>query len=158
MRDPIQRVISYYYFHLQDYSDPAHKFATEHTFEEWLEVSEAAQNEMTKCLSGIKSEFLPSERSFEMAKYHLRNMGFVGLTEEFDKSMAMMRHYLGVKDLDYYSEKVGHKKPKEIAPDVIEKVRQRNLMDIELYEIAKEIFKNQLAELAKFEADYPRHE
>jgi len=58
----------YYHFHLQDPQDPAHEFAKTHTFEEWLDLSDAAQNEMTKSLSGIRSEFYPSEESFEMAK------------------------------------------------------------------------------------------
>ena len=62
----------YYHFHLQDPQDPAHQFAKEHTFEEWLEVSPAAQNEMTKCLSGIRSEFSPSKESFEMAKVYMK--------------------------------------------------------------------------------------
>jgi len=150
LREPVERVISYYYFHLQDTQDPAHKFAKEHTFEEWLEESPAAQNEMTKSLSGIRSEFYPSTETFEIAKHHLRSMRYVGLTERFDNSLALMKYYFGFKDLSYDKTKVGVKKPHDLDEKVREKIREKNRMDIELYEIAKEIFEAEMNDLSKY--------
>lgn len=149
LREPVSRVISYYHFHLQDTQDPAHEFAVTHSFEEWLEVSQGAQNEMTKCLSGIRSEFVPSQESFAMAKHHLRNMAFVGLTEHFEESLLLMKYYFGWKDLDFQKTKVGSKKPKELSADIIELIKEKNRMDIELYEMAKEIFEEELAEVGQ---------
>jgi len=149
LRDPVERVVSYYHFHLQDPQDPAHEFAKTHTFEEWLEVSQGAQNEMTKCLSGIRSEFVPSQESFAMAKHHLRNMAFVGLTERFEESLLLMKYYFGFDNLQFKSTKVGNKKPKQLSPETIEKIKEKNHMDIEIYEMAKEIFDEELAELGQ---------
>jgi hypothetical protein len=149
LRDPVERVVSYYHFHLQDTKDPAHKFAMEHTFEEWLELSPAAQNEMTKCLSGIRSEFYPSNHSFEMAKHHLKSMGYVGLTERFEESLKLMKFYFGFDKFSYDTTKVGVKKPQTIDPAVRQKIIERNKMDMELYEMAKGIFEKQLEELSK---------
>lgn len=144
LREPVDRVISYYHFHLQDPEDPAHEFAMTHSFEEWLEQSQAAQNEMTKCLSGIRSEFNPSQKTFEMAKHHLRNMAFVGLTERFEESLVLMKFYFGFTNLKFQSTKVGRKKPEKLSDEVIEKIKQKNEMDIELYKMAKEIFEEQM--------------
>jgi len=149
LREPVSRVISYYHFHLQDSQDPFHEFAKRYSFDEWVERSPAAHNEMTKCLSGIRSEDEPSNKTFEIAKHHLRSFGFVGLQEYFDESLVLMKSYLGFTNIGYSMVKVGTHKPKEeeISLQTIENIRRYNRMDVELYRIAQEIFQKEIAEV-----------
>jgi len=103
-------------------------------------------------------------------------MGFVGLTERFDESLVLMKYYLNFTDIRYTHHlffsflsfclgfksppnflcsygsdvKVGKKKPGEIEDGIRDKIKEKNKMDIELYEMAKKRFDEEMDELSRF--------
>ena len=104
-----------------------------------------------------------------LVQHHLKSMGYVGLTERFDESLKLMKYFFGFKDLRYLKRKrrrkirkntnahisydktkVGVKKPLELDPALREKIKEKNKMDLELYEIAKEMFEEEMEKLSKY--------
>ncbi len=61
----------------------------DHPFEEWIEISPAAQNEMAKSLSGIRSEDEPSLETFEIAKVSIHSC--VKITYKINYSEAFTK-------------------------------------------------------------------
>jgi len=138
MRDPIDRVISHYYYHKTERNDPNYEFASKHTLEEWVQLSKHAINKQTQLISGLVTH--PANNySLEIAIQHLNNFGFIGLTEKFDESLFLMKYYLGWDLLTYVTRKQTRMKPKtsEIPKNTIELIKKANWMDIILYDLAK---------------------
>jgi hypothetical protein len=81
-----------------------------------------------------------------MAKEHLRRFGFVGLTERFDDSLVLMKHFLGWTKLKYFTRKQTRDKPSRDAIDqrVLWLIEEHNWMDMELYRLAQELFQAQI--------------
>ncbi|KAN0037536.1 hypothetical protein ACTFIV_002887 [Dictyostelium citrinum] len=147
LRDPVDRVISNYFYHKHSPGDPQHIIARDNSIGNWLIKSPRGNNEMTRVLSGItiKEEPVPTNETFNMALYHLRSMKFVGITEKYSESLALLKFYTGL-DNPNVSEKLKSLKfrPTGITPDIIEKIKKRNWMDILLYEEALKMFERQI--------------
>lgn len=146
LRDPIDRVVSHYYYHRQHKKDPGHDFAMNRTFEQWIIDSPAGNNEQTRQLSGLRTQFNITEEILDMAMYHMRQFAVVGLTEKYHETLIMMRHIAGLKVTRYRAVNKGVKRPKlaDVPEATVELIKQRNWADIELYKLAKEIFEKQL--------------
>ncbi|EFA86236.1 hypothetical protein PPL_00798 [Heterostelium album PN500] len=148
LRDPIDRVISHYYYHREQINDEGHQLAMQLDFKEWIKKSPRGQNEQTRVLAGISVEAEPlvTNESFRQALYHLRKMKFVGITERFTESIVLMKYYCGLTDL---TEVKSNKRKattnlSSIPQDVIDLIREYNWMDILLYQEALKMFERQL--------------
>ncbi|KAN0018255.1 hypothetical protein ACTFIU_010869 [Dictyostelium citrinum] len=147
LRDPVDRVISHYFYHLLDKGDPEHSGTINKTLEDWIISSSRGNNEMTRVLSGIskEEEFKPSNETFVMALYHLRSIKFVGITERYTETLALLKFYTGLDNPRSKSKKnVGKPGRTHVSPEVIEKIKERNWMDILLYEEALKMFERQI--------------
>eukprot|EP00026_Physarum_polycephalum_P005441 Phypoly_transcript_05475.p1 GENE.Phypoly_transcript_05475~~Phypoly_transcript_05475.p1 ORF type:complete len:375 (+),score=19.68 Phypoly_transcript_05475:39-1163(+) len=161
LRDPIDRVVSHYYYHIQHKKDPGHLFAMNRTFEEWIRDSPAANNEQTRVLSGMRSEFNISERTLDMAMYHMRTFAVVGLTEKYHETLMLLKHIAGLTVTRYRPINKGVKRPKlaDVPPETVELIKKHNWADIELYKLAKEIFEKQIEQMPdKYFADLEEFE
>lgn len=146
LRDPIDRVVSHYYYHLQHKKDPGHAFAMNRTFEQWIKDSPAGNNEQTRQVSGLRSQFNLTDEMFDIASYHMRQMAVVGLTEKYHETLIMLKYIAGSKITRYRAVNRGVKRPKldQVPPETIELIKKHNWADIKLYELGKEIFEKQL--------------
>ncbi|KAM9965528.1 hypothetical protein ACTFIW_005346 [Dictyostelium discoideum] len=147
LRDPVDRVISHYFYHKSTTFDEEHIPARDNNLDQWLEVSPRGTNEMTRHLSGITvfEEFKPTNETFNMAMYHLRSMKFVGITERFEETLALLKFYIGLDDPVVSDKKnVARTKPSGVSPETIEKIKEKNWMDILLYEEALKMFERQI--------------
>ncbi|KAK5577160.1 hypothetical protein RB653_002098 [Dictyostelium firmibasis] len=147
LRDPVDRVISNYFYHKHSPGDPQHIIARDNSIENWIIKSPRANNEITRVLSGItiNEEPIPSNETFNMALYHLRSMRFVGITEKYSESLALFKFYTGL-DNPNTNERLKFSKfrPSGITTQIIENIKQRNWMDILLYEEALKMFERQI--------------
>lgn len=147
LREPIDRVVSHYYYHRQHKKDPGHAFAMNHTFEEWIRLSPAGNNDQTRSVSGIRSEFNITEKTLDMATQHLRRMAIVGLTENYHETLMLLKYIAGFTIVKYRPVNKGVKRPKvdDVPEATIELIKKHNWADIELYKLGKEIFEKQLS-------------
>jgi len=147
-RHPYDRVISHYFYHRNTKGDKGHSLAKNLTLEQWVNISVDAHNDHVQFIAGIHGT--PTEETFELAKRNLRTFGLVGFQEQFDESLIMMRHYLGLRNLRYRKTKVGRRPPAEaISAAAMAMIEKHNKMDMELYKIAQEMFQEQIKEIGE---------
>ena len=150
LRDPVERVISTYYFIKRT---PGHFFY--HIFKEenltlkgYVEsgYSNMMDNGQTRMLAGGDGNILEGEctqEMFEQAKENLRrSFVLVGLTERFDETLLLLRHQFGWRRLFYIRKNVSpHRLEKEtLSPDTLEAILAMNRYDLALYEYAQSLF------------------
>lgn len=131
LRDPVARVFSHY-------QDEVLRGGKTISFEEMLAADETLTNTSVKRLAG--------REDLDRAKQVLEKFNFVGLTEKFDLSLHMLQKICPVR-LNYnYKRKVtardnSIKKSLESDSRIVDLVREKNKLAIQLYEFAvKEIF------------------
>ena len=157
LRNPVDRVISEYYYILSKSNHPYHaKLKNEKVnLDEFVKLYNHINNLQVKKISGtnFSQHFdnieltLYEESILETAKRNLENyFPVVGLTEHFDESLLLLRKEFGW-DWPYYEKKNVTVKPKkfeEIPLSIIEIIKEKNQLDIELYEYAKQLFNNKV--------------
>ena len=150
LREPVDRVISTYYYLLNTPMHPFHKDVIENnmSFEECLESKffSFRNNSQVRMLSGTNKYGGYSNEILEMAKYNLKNFfSVVGTTENFDDFLILCQITLGWK-LSSYAQKVNVTKKRPTKESISKKARRiiekNNSLDIELYNFVKEKFFN----------------
>ncbi|MCF8238484.1 MAG: sulfotransferase family 2 domain-containing protein [Saprospiraceae bacterium] len=128
LREPVNRVISnYYFFNRKVNEDPNH--SEWHRRDEPLEVYahyEENRNRMTKFLDGIA----------------LEDLFFFGIQEHFEEDVALLRKKMGWPDVQIRSENTNQAYQSQFPPvsaDLKEQIRAWNVSDVQLYERALEL-------------------
>ncbi|GAM21552.1 hypothetical protein SAMD00019534_047270 [Acytostelium subglobosum LB1] len=160
-REPVDRIISHYFYLRDNVQHPLHSIANAFNITDWVKRTPIADNEQTRRILGLSRTDSFDEESLEIVLHHMKYaIKFVGLTERFEESMVLMSHYTGFKDIKYVRENIGVQRNKVVVEEwVREYIRQKNWMDMIIYQKAKEIFEKQVetigydyiqAELAHF--------
>lgn len=152
LRDPVERVISLYYYIL---NTPQHYLNEELTannisFEEFMKGNYTVEvsNEQTRLIAGRKHK--SSENLLDIAIGNLENeFACVGLTERFEESICLMKNNLGLKWKYpvYESTNINKKKESNISPQLLDIIREANQLDIQLYDYAKNRFESDIAKI-----------
>jgi hypothetical protein len=141
LRDPVERVISFYYFIR---SDPSHPWYSQ--LPDRLEVFAEQctlpvfENGQTRQLAGDWGS-LPFGSTdallLKQAKQHLDQITVVGLAEEFLRSLLLLADRFQWKRLGYHNVNRNLAKPtKSPDPETLARLRHMNHLDIELYAYA----------------------
>ncbi|MBU8590359.1 sulfotransferase family 2 domain-containing protein [Priestia megaterium] len=143
MRNPIERVISLYYF-LKTYPGYYQENMRNMSFEDYLDWDPQAKNGQTQQICGIHSQI-----SLEKAKENLKAFEVVGITEMFNESLLLLKNKLGWNDIAYTRKNVTKSRPllREVPTEIIKKIKKNNQLDIELYEFTKFDLIKQLSDL-----------
>jgi Galactose-3-O-sulfotransferase len=147
LREPIARVVSYYYYIL---GHPRHWRHAElvrsgMNLDEFVRTSaeRGVENDQTRMLSGRGAGELDARslgrKALDDAKRNLERFLVVGLTERFDESFILIRRALGWKLPLYVTANVSTR-PKPAGETAVELIRERNQLDLELHEHARGLF------------------
>jgi hypothetical protein len=169
LRNPLERVISYYYFVR---NKPDHYLYEEISVGE-MDLAEFIErqghimldNAQTRMLSGRWQEIAFGECSRDhlaMAKQNLRDrFSVVGLVEHFDETLLLLKRTFGWRNVFYARQNVTRSHPPNSAlpPATLALVAEVNQLDSELYRYAQTLFKALIerqgpsfpAELVKFQ-------
>jgi hypothetical protein len=157
LREPVARVTSYFKFIM---SEPRHwlheqMVLSDTALEDLLETSPPAFacNEQTRFISGRgsdgrapRSEYPHLDRdALEDAKRNLERFLVVGVQEEFDETFILIRRALGWRLPMYVTSRVT-KGSGPMPSSAVDLIRERNQLDLELYEFARELFSAEVAE------------
>jgi hypothetical protein len=147
LRDPVERVISAYYFARNYLLHPKHRWISKLTLEEYVRLS-PNHNVQTKYLSG--REFVGdyhagdcTEEMLAMARENLlRHFSLVGLTERFDEGLALLKIIFGWQISKYAKFNVTKTRLKKISlpASTVELIKERNQYDVALYDFGVPIF------------------
>lgn len=152
LRDPVERVVSYYYFLLRNQNN----LVKNKSLSEFIQTYGGVHNSMTCYLSGLtlkvqlrdpsielKSQQFAQE-TLEIAKANLKqHFQLVGLVERFDETCILLRKILGWNLASFYVKKnvAKHGNLIENLPqDTLNLIQKFNELDIQLYAYAQEIF------------------
>lgn len=156
LRDPVERVISFYYFvrRLKTHYMWRFGFTEETTLREFLEQRRCIEldNFQTRNLCRDPGGHLPfgkvKPHMCDEALDNLDRYSVIGVTEQFDDSLRILTHRFGWKDVSYKRLNVTPGRPRadEIEPGTVALIRELNHYDVLVYEKARAIFHRQLAE------------
>lgn len=153
LRNPVERVISEYYYMKQKgfyYQDLILKENL--SLADYLDhpKTKYLNNLQTRLISGIKYENGDevNEEIYEVALENLRKMRTIGISERFSESLALFSVILDWKKIPIYTKaNQNDERPKIETLDkkTLEQIREREKYDIDLYKEALNIFESQLA-------------
>jgi hypothetical protein len=146
LRDPVDRVISAFYFMRSYKLHPFYwKLRRENwTLEDFVRRSQR-DNVQSKIVAGAEYEPPCTRETAEKAQHNLRHhFSVVGLSERFEESLALMKLRFGWKLSSYSSFNVTRSRPKkrDLPKSTLDLIHQKNAFDIELYECGKAIFED----------------
>jgi len=161
LRDPIDRIISHYYFVLNNPLHYLHKKVKKHNMNlrDYVcsGISTELDNAQTRLLAGHLSgtQNVSLDIGFGKCTTKMLNLAIdnlekyfpvVGLADRFDETLVQLKRYLGWKHIYYNKMRVSKKRlAKERLPNnVLKSIEKYNNLDIELYNYAKTIFDDQI--------------
>ncbi|MEH7238304.1 sulfotransferase family 2 domain-containing protein [Bacillus sp. JJ1562] len=136
LRNPIDRVISEYYYILERPSHKAYLEVKNMNLEQFIHrFPIKSSNQQTRRLSGNihKPDLEVAKRNIEA------DFAVVGLSEMFDESITVMKDLFAWGDISYQKANVTKKRPavEDVSRKVIKQLEELNQMDLEIYEYAK---------------------
>jgi hypothetical protein len=138
LRDPIDRVPSHYYAHIE------RKSVASSSLEEALESGMPEVNNLaTRFLCGDPSPLGDLDASaLDGAKANLREFAFVGMQERFEESIALLQRALDLGPVPYLNVHVGTGRPaeEEVSDELRALIFDRNQLDAELHSFALGLF------------------
>lgn len=139
LRHPVARLVSVYHYALREPAWAAHRVIHDRrlTLEEFIDSPAAAEfnDGQTRFLAG-GDQSAPTRETLAAALHNLgEQLAFVGITERFDASLALLRRRLGWQRRFYRRENVNRRRPPlaRVAPRVVALIERRNALDLELY-------------------------
>lgn len=150
LRDPVDRIVSHYYFVREHPDHYLHPIAAESTLAEYAtrRASHELDNDQVRWLSTPHHFDVPvgkvSRALVEEAKWNLAN-GFAafGLTEQFARSVRWIARELrwGEVAVPERQNRTRHRPAlADLSPETVETIREANPYDVELYEFAAALF------------------
>jgi hypothetical protein len=151
LRDPIDRMISAFYFmHTYKLHPNYWKFRREGwTLEDFVKRWPKA-NLQTKMIAGADYDAPCTAEILRKAKENLQYFSVVGLTERFEETLALMKVRFGWKLQCYSSFNVTRTRPKkrDLPQSTLDLIAERNCFDIELYHCVAKSFEDAISQNA----------
>jgi hypothetical protein len=146
LRHPVDRVVSAFKHILKREGHELHDRVLRERIdlERFIETfwTDEKRNRQTRDLCNDYGDLSPD--MLERAKRNLQTFLVVGLTERFEETFAVLRRTLHLRRPFYVTRNVGFPlQPSERALDLI---REREQLDLDLYDFAQELFERHVAE------------
>lgn len=154
LRDPVERVLSYYSFVREWEPHHLHRRVNDEglslarCFEMGLTVE--MDNFMVRALTSLRNIHVPfggvTREMLGEARAHLESIAALGITEEFGASLAYFGRLLGWPPVPEPRSNTTAKRLKrdELSPGELGVIREHNALDIELYAYARRLFRARL--------------
>ena len=168
LRDPVERVISYYYYVLRTSNHYLYQKVTSEkiSLEDCIRlgISTELDNSQTRILSASNGDSDSpitfgqcNEEMLKRAKKNLQEYFVgVGLVESFDKSLLLFKKLLNWNNIFYIKRNVTKNRPlkSDFSQETLNIIQNQNEFDLELYRYAAELFNEQVAQQGlSFEED-----
>ncbi len=146
LRDPIDRVISHYYFIRRSTGHPLHDVVIQQdmSLEDYVTsgVCDEVSNDQARLIAGVSRDSpVALDEMLKMAKDNIDNKFLVvGLLEEFNKTLVLLKKRLGLRNIFYgiRNQTIGRPLKEQTPERTLDLISERNYADIELYAYAEE--------------------
>lgn len=158
LREPIRRALSDYHYVTSTPGHPIHEHVKDMSLVEYFESGITGQlsNGQVRLLSGDhlpEDRGVPSNRRMEKADFDRAranlddNFAAVGVQERFDETLLLFRRRLGWRWPFYVRENVTSRpyRREDIPDGDLARLRELNLLDIELYDAVRDKFDRVIA-------------
>lgn len=148
LREPISRVLSFYYYVAEHRPDhPCHEAINQGmSAVEFVSRSGAVANRMVKVISGQLGPYKSRDEArvaLRTAKRNLRrDFALVGTVEDMERTLEDLSQLLGVNSISMPQENVGVNHDDLIGSDEGRAIGELNELDMELYEFVCEEFRS----------------
>jgi len=169
VRNPIDRVVSGYYYVLKNkehYIWKRHK-KNKLSLNDYLnkDLTLEVDNLMTRTFSGMQitdhdNYNEVTDLDFKLAINNIRNnFALVGIMERFDETILLMKNILGIKKIMYYKVNVNKKRKRneKLNNKIIDKIISLNKYDIRLYEFILNEFQTKIRKCEIIERDIMKY-
>lgn len=165
LRDPVERLISEFYYLLQKEDHVHHSGPAQYANQGWeglIAYAESREvNRQTKQLGGVREgqeiddEWIRSkvtEETLERAKRNLEQIAIVGVLERFPEMLRLCHHVLGWRYDRLPRTNVTQNRPakRDVPADVLKRLEQTLSYDQQLYDDARSLFERRLVALDEF--------
>jgi len=148
LRDPIERVISHYYFMKRATNHSLNKIILQQNMnlEDYIKsgVSNELNNDQTKIIAGIpKKSPIQLDEMLRIAKNNIdKEFLAVGVLEEFNKTLLMLKKHLDLQNIFYgiRNQTIERPQQEQISNRTLQIINENNYADIELYDHVKKTF------------------
>lgn len=153
LREPASRLISLYHYSRNNPAAHYYRVARNMTCEEFLFGSKLLEmdNGMTRFIAGDPENLFINRTPYGKCDRAMldqaldnieRHFGFVGIQEEFDRSILLFAEVFNWPDPYYVSLNIGKMKTTEAGTDkdLLARIRESNPLDMELYETCRREF------------------
>jgi len=154
LREPIDRLISYFYFVQREPQHYLHDYASTPgmTLKRYVEDRVALQtdNMQTRFTSGVWTDPGYGEcdqETLDLAKHNLEHhFQVVGLTERFDETLLLLKRTFGWHNILYVRHNVTRRRPRRssLDPETLSLLTAHNQLDIQLYQFAQTLLADQI--------------
>jgi len=140
MRDPVERIISLYFYLQHAKKPPAHYMVKRMDLDQFVRSEDYRGN-----TSNLQTRYFCGGQTpnLEQAKETLhRKFLVVGITERFTESLDILKQKLNWGSFDYQKKNVTRNRPTryDFSPSTIDKIINLNNLDYELYLEAQQQF------------------
>ena len=147
LRNPVDRVISLFYQIQNVPQHPLHGIAVQnkmdiHSFAVSNLTSEI-DNDQVRRISGSENKTVTSADLAHAIENLERSFSFVGICEEYDRSLVLLSRRFRGWDIRYLAKNVSNKDPgisQHAYDQTLEQIESRNRLDFELYRFARSRF------------------
>ncbi len=149
LRDPLSRVISHFNYVKSSPNHALHDRAKDMTLAHYVEsdIAVEVENAQAYRIAGVLRRRLgatPPDPAMVRERAHetlVQRFSYFGITERYVEFLLMCRELLGWRDIYAERRNVSRRREEdEIAPAILERIRERNALDMELYNVAKALF------------------
>ena len=96
------------------------------------------------------SPTMSDEEMINEAKTNISKFRFIGLVERFEESLFLLCYTFGWKPIfNIRKLNVAPANTKNLSPETLEKIKQCNRLDVELYQYSKQIFESRYSQMIK---------
>jgi hypothetical protein len=142
LRDPVERVVSEYFFNWNNPGEKLHRILIQErmSLDRFVRtsVSDEVHNAQTRLLAGAETGLSAKELLQRATSSIGEQMAVVGITNRLDETLLLCREVLGWRYPFYREVNVNRRRPstKAIAPSTLAAIERANSLDRQLYRFA----------------------
>jgi hypothetical protein len=150
LRDPVKRVLSQFNFQKRTFAP-----CRDDELSSWLDAASSFElNMQTAALCGAPGPVL-TPAHLEMAQANLHHFDFIGLVDDYERSLALFDRTFGVPVRSPAPRLNASPEAADAPVELAERVRERCRLDLQLVEYARRLYLAKLAALEMIEAGDP---